>query len=85
MDTDGFSLDTAAPAITLPGEIAAPFDSRNTLFGRDAFWALFLLPLEHAGGAPSKDNYVIRSIVGQTILAEISGSTKFSVAKTPVT
>ncbi|TRY81053.1 hypothetical protein TCAL_09447 [Tigriopus californicus] len=82
LDTDGYSLDTAAPAITLPGEISSPFDSRNTLFGRDAFWSLLLLPLEEQEGAPSRDNYVIRSILGQTVLAEVAGSTKFSMART---
>ena len=29
-------------------------DSPNTLFGRDSFWALLLLPLEQRDGAPSR-------------------------------
>eukprot|EP00095_Tigriopus_kingsejongensis_P011851 maker-scaffold493_size155937-snap-gene-0.22 protein:Tk11851 transcript:maker-scaffold493_size155937-snap-gene-0.22-mRNA-1 annotation:"hypothetical protein DAPPUDRAFT_95105" len=84
LDTDGHTLDSAAPAITLPGGISSAFDSRNTLFGRDAFWSLLLLPLEEMGGAPSRDNYVIRSIMAQTILAEIGGSTKFDMARASV-
>ena len=46
LDTDGFSLDASAPAVTMPAaEIASPFDSRNTMFGRDVFWSLVPLPL----------------------------------------
>ena len=83
LDQDGFSLDLAAPALTLPGEISAPFDSRNTMFGRDALWSLLVLPVENAFMA--RDNYVIRAILAQAVLAEIGGSTKFTVAKTPTT
>ena len=46
LDSNGdvSGLDVSAPAITLPGNIfQAPFDSRNTAFGREAFWALLLL------------------------------------------
>ena len=46
LDTDGFSLDASAPAVTMPAaEIASPFDSRNTMFGRDVFWSLVPLPM----------------------------------------
>ena len=31
----------------------------------------------------SRDDYVIRSIVAQAILAEVAGSTKFTVGRTP--
>ena len=47
LDTDGFSLDASAPAVTMPAnEIASPFDSRNTMFGRDVFWSLVPLPMK---------------------------------------
>ena len=38
---------------------------------------------EGASGDVGRDDYVIRAIVAQTILAEIGGSTKFSVARAP--
>ena len=36
-------MDISAPAVTLPGDSRAPFDSRNTAFGQETFWSLLLL------------------------------------------
>jgi len=38
LDNDGRSMDLSAPPLTLPGKISTPFDSRNTVFSRNAFW-----------------------------------------------
>ena len=47
LDTDGFSVDASAPAVTMPAaEIASPFDSRNAMFGRDVFWSLVPLTMK---------------------------------------
>ena len=43
LNSNGFTLDVSAPALTLPGDVRAPFDSRNTAFNKDTFWSLLLL------------------------------------------
>ena len=43
LNSNGFMLDVSAPALTLPGDVRAPFDSRNTAFNKDTFWSLLLL------------------------------------------
>ncbi len=101
LDTDGFSMDSSAPAVTLPAnEISSPFDSRNAMFGTDVFWSLVPLPMprhyeaEYYDDLPvdeaelanevSREEYVIRSVVAQAVMAEVAGSsTKFNVAQTP--
>ena len=69
----------SAPAFTIPGGRVGAFDTRNTLFGRDIFAALFLLP-EHSG-LNEKDQYYIRSIFANALLKVSAGSSKFSVAE----
>ena len=75
-------------------EIASPFDSRNTMFGRDVFWSLVPLPMGKGGEEDefdyydlsqeiSEEEYVVRSIVAQAVMAKVAGSTKFNIAVTP--
>ncbi len=83
MSVDGRLLDSSAPAVTMPASIWSPFDSRNSVFGRDAFFSLLVFtPM--AATAASDEDYAVRSVLAQTVLAlTAAGNTKFSVAKTP--
>lgn len=83
--------------MTLPAlEITSPFDSRNTMFGVDAFWSLVPLPMpvntddyeydieeydKHSEVV--KDEYIVRSAIAQAVMSNVAGSTKFNVAQTP--
>ena len=40
----GIDFDKRSPAVVLPEGLMCPFNSQNTLFGRDALWAT-LIPI----------------------------------------
>lgn len=90
LDFTTSSLDVSAPAVTFPGKsFKAPFDSRNTAFGKDAFMALLLLPesdqelVRYDVEEPDAvvELYFLRSIIAHRILREIDCSTKFSISR----
>ena len=89
LETNRLNLDSSAPPVIYPGsDFRAPFDSRNTVFARDAFWSLLLLPepgtdyvaLHEEELASEEEVYLLRSVIAQQMLGEFGGSTKFSVA-----
>ena len=38
----GIEFDKLSPAVVLPEGLMCPFNSQNTLFGRDALWAMLI-------------------------------------------
>ena len=64
---------------------SSPFDTRNTAISRSAFWSLLVLPDIGDVRSPKELNdeavYIFRSVMAQTILAAIGGSTEFSVSQ----
>ncbi|XP_046326820.2 probable glycosyltransferase STELLO1 [Haliotis rufescens] len=68
-DDSGPRFQSVAPLAFVGSESVAPFNARNTMFSRRAFWGLLLFPV------PNSD--VIRSYILQSLLKHIQGFVGF--------